>query len=227
MAGAGGYGQNGAVPWASVFDPSANLQALTSIQQEGFRAASDLVDRFIRIASAGISPAEGFVPTASPAEEARAAVFGATDLEPIIRSWWSMMGQFAPGLADVPTEPADRGHAATFDLTDIVADGRLSLHVTPTEQATVEIWLVNQSRQDRGKVRFRCSDLLSDRGAVIESRAVTIEPVQVRVHARSSRGVDVTVAVGVDVEPGVYRGTVMAQRFPDLWLPIAVTVRQG
>lgn len=36
------------LPWASVFDPAANARALSAIQAEGFRAASRIVDRFVR-----------------------------------------------------------------------------------------------------------------------------------------------------------------------------------
>ena len=215
-------GRSGAVPWASVFDPAANVQALTAIQHEGFRAASELVDRFVRIAAAGVSPVEA---TAPQSEEERAAVFGAVDIQPLIRSWWSMVGQFVPGSAPTSAAgPADDGHGATLDLAAIVADGRVDLDAVPASWASTEIWLVNRSRDDRGKVKLRCGDLLSDRGAVIESSAVTIDPSKVRMPGRSSRGADVTVDVGPDVVPGVYRGTVMAEGFPDLWLPIVVTV---
>lgn len=36
------------LPWASVFDPAANARALSAIQAEGFRAASRIVNRFVR-----------------------------------------------------------------------------------------------------------------------------------------------------------------------------------
>jgi hypothetical protein len=35
----------------------------------------------------------------------------------------------------------------------------------------------------------------------------------------------VTVDVGPEVRPGVYRGTVLANGNPDLWLPVMLTVR--
>lgn len=219
---AGDYGRNGDLPWASVFDPAANIQALTAIQHEGFRAASELVDRFVRIAAAGISPTGAPDLTEPQTEEERAAVFGAVDIQPLIRSWFSMMGQFVPGVAGAATQ---NGHDATFDLADVVADGRVNLEAVPGERASAEVWLVNQGRDDRGKVKLRCGDLQSDRGDVIESSAVTIDPPKVKMPARSSRGVDVTVDVAADVAPGLYRGTLLAQGFPDLWLPIAVTVR--
>jgi hypothetical protein len=36
------------LPWASVFDAAANARALSAIQAEGFRAASRIVDQFVR-----------------------------------------------------------------------------------------------------------------------------------------------------------------------------------
>jgi hypothetical protein len=221
---AGENGRNGAVPWASVFDPAANVRALTAIQHEGFRAASDLVDRFIRIAAAGIAPPDSQTTTEQPQEDARAAMFGAIDMEPVIRSWWSMMGQFTGAPAAGGT---DHGHDATLDFAQVVADGQLRLETEPSGSATAEIWLLNHGRDDRGDVVLRCGELLSDRGAVIDSSAVIIEPSVLPMPGRSSRGVDVSVAVGAEVVPGVYRGTVVAQGFPDLWLPIAVTVRSA
>lgn len=219
---------SGAVPWASMFDPSANMKALTAIQHEGFQAASALVERFVRIASAGATPTTPSAPVAPHAEDLRAALFGATDLEPIIRSWWSMVGQFAGAMTDgSPGGPTPSSGAATFDFTDVIADGLVRLAAAPSEKAVAEIWMVNRGRDDRGRIRLRCGTLLSDRGAVIESSAVSCSPASVRMHGRSSRGVDVTVDVGADVLPGVYRGTVVAEGFPEMWLPVEVAVRLG
>jgi hypothetical protein len=142
----------------------------------------------------------------------------------MIRSWWSMAGQFVGG--GQAAGRGEGGHDATLDLTDVVADGRLVLDVAVSESATAEVWLVNRGRTDLGDVRLRCSDLLSDHGAIIESSALTVVPSVVPMPGRSSRGVDVTIAVGLDAAPGIYRGTAMAEGYPELWLPIAVTVWQ-
>jgi hypothetical protein len=54
------------LPWASVFDPAANVRALSAIQARGFRAASEVVDRFVRITERGFGaptgPADGGEP---------------------------------------------------------------------------------------------------------------------------------------------------------------------
>ena len=49
----GGVTDDGSIsdlPWATVFDPVANARALSAIQARGFSAATQLVDRFIKIA---------------------------------------------------------------------------------------------------------------------------------------------------------------------------------
>src|SRR5271165_3921496 len=38
------------IPWASVFDPALNIRALSEIQARGFRAATEIVNRFVRMA---------------------------------------------------------------------------------------------------------------------------------------------------------------------------------
>jgi hypothetical protein len=43
--------------------------------------------------------------------------------------------------------------------------------------------------------------------------------------ARSSRGIEVQTEVPPGVAPGVYRGTVLAEGHPSLWLPVVLTVR--
>ena len=37
------------IPWASVFDPALNIRALGEIQARGFRAATEIVNRFVRM----------------------------------------------------------------------------------------------------------------------------------------------------------------------------------
>jgi hypothetical protein len=60
---------------------------------------------------------------------------------------------------------------------------------------------------------------------VIPAAAVHIDPALVAMPARSSRGVVISVDVAPEARPGVYRGTVVADGHPDLWLPVALTIR--
>ena len=220
-----GDGSMNDLPWASVFDPAANARALSAIQAEGFRAASELVDRFVRVATNGFNGKDRSTPSATPlTNDQRADLFGATDIEPLIRSWWSMVGQFllgsTPRVLDSP--PAD---AATLDLSNGEAKRRLDLEATMPGTTTAEVWLHNRGGSDLGKVVLRCSDLLAHDGVVISSGAVTFTPAIVEMPSRSSRGIDVRIEVPQGVQPGIYRGTLLADGHPDLWLTVALTVR--
>ncbi len=83
----------------------------------------------------------------------------------------------------------------------------------------------NRGADDRGDVRLHCSDLLSHDGDILRASAVDIDTDVVTMSRRSSRGVAITIDVGPEIRPGVYRGTLLASGHPDLWLPVALTVR--
>ena len=76
-----------------------------------------------------------------------------------------------------------------------------------------------------GKVRLRCSDLLSHDGATIDSSCVRFEPDTVLMPGRCSRGVTMEVDVAQEHPPGVYRGTLLADGHADVWLPVVLNVR--
>jgi hypothetical protein len=215
------------LPWATVFDPAANARALSTIQAEGFRAASELVDRFVRIASTGLSGNGRSTPSAAPlTQDQRADLFGATDIEPLIRSWWSMVGQFllgtAPRALDSPgAEPA------TLDFSNAEAKGRLHLEATVPGTTTAEVWLHNRAPKDLGEVQLRSSDLLAHDGGMIGSGAVTFIPAAVPMPGRSSRGIELKIGVPQGVQPGLYRGTLLVEGHPELWLPLVLTVHSS
>jgi hypothetical protein len=214
-------------PWASVFDPAANARALSAIQAEGFRAASELVDRFVRVATNGFNGKDRSTPSATPlTNEQRADLFGATDIEPLIRSWWSMVGQFLLGATPRIPAPAS-ADAATLDLSNAEATGRLDLTATAPGTATAEVWLHNRGGNDLGQAQLRCSDLLSHDGQVISSNAVTFSPAIVPMPSRSSRGIDVKMEVPQGIQPSVYRGTLLVEGHEQLWLSVVLTVRSS
>jgi hypothetical protein len=215
-----GDGNINDLPWASVFDPAANARALSAIQAEGFRAASALVDRFVRIATTAVDQS----PPSAVTNGERADLFGATGIEPFVRSWWSMVGQFllgaTPRMADsVSAEPA------TIDFSNAAAEGRLDLEAPVAGVATAEVWLHNRAAADLGQVHLRCSDLLAHDGGVVESGAVTFDPAAVAMPGRSSRGLELKIAVPQGVQPDLYRGTLLVQGHPSLWLQVVLTVR--
>lgn len=212
-----GFGDDGAVadmPWASVFSPTANARALNAIQAEGFRAASQLVDRFVR--AVGTIDSQSLNGNAVPAD--RDSV---SDIERLTRAWWSMFGQMLLGAA--PSAQQTRCGAGALALGSGPGDV-ISLRSTGPGWIGTEIWLHNNTQQDLGEVTLCCSELVSHAGHVIAAGALRCGPDPVPVPARSSRGVQFQVHVSRFEPPGVYRGILLARGYPELWLPVALTV---
>jgi hypothetical protein len=214
------------LPWASVFDPAANARALSAIQAEGFRAASRIVDQFVR--TVGSSPNGEATATLAASTNGNAAVNGdgavdgIQDLERLTRAWWSMVGQFLLRSMPLTSTGSD---SVSLDVNNPDAKPAVNLEAPVGGSANCEVWLHNRGPDDRGDVRLQCSDLLSHEGKVIGAHAVHMDTPVVPMPARSSRGVAVTVDIARDVGPGVYRGTLLASGHPDLWLPVMLTVR--
>jgi hypothetical protein len=222
-----GDGSINDLPWASVFDPAANARALSAIQAEGFRAASQLVDRFARIATTGLNGKNRSTTSATPLRnDQRADLLGATDIEPLIRSWWVMIAQFLLGSAPRVPDPVS-ADGASLDFSSDEASGRLDVEATAPGAATGEVWLHNRGADDLGQIQLRCSDLLANNGSVINAGAVSLEPASVPIPRRSSRGVEVKIEVPQGVQPGLYRGTLLVEGHPELWLPVVLTVRSS
>lgn len=213
------------LPWASVFDPAANVRALSAIQADGFRAASELVERFVRMASAGFTGTDpSAVSESRDADGQRSDLFGATGLEPLVTSWWAMFDQFlraGASRSDEATSPA----AATLDLSTGQTTGRLSWEATQGSAATAEVWLHNGRVDDLGEVRLRCSDLLSHNGIVISAQKMRFEPDVVTLAARTSRGVLAAIEIDGDIPPGSYHGTLLVDGHPGIWLAVELVVR--
>lgn len=203
------------LPWAAAFDPAANARVLSSVQARGFRAATEVVNRFVRMAEEGLNGGD-------PASGGSAATAG-RDVDRVLSAWQKVADQLMRSLSG--TAQAAQADDARLDLANASSSGQLVLAAEQPGAVSTEVWLHNGGAADMGKVRLRCSDLLSHDGAVISSAAVRFEPDVVPMFARSSRGVTVAVDVGDDVAPGCYRGTLLADGHADVWLPIALTVR--
>lgn len=220
MPESGGNSERGSIddlPWASVFDPAANARALSAIQAEGFRAASQIVDRFIRI----VTPeGQGDGAPPAPPVNGASATNVVSDLETLTRSWWSMVGRML--LQSAPASSGDSG--TTLDFGGAESAGQISLDAHVGGYASTEVWLHNRTADDFGDVGLRCSDLLSADGNVFHAESVRLDPAVVPMPARSSRGVAVTATVAEYVRPGVYRGTLLVVGHPTLWLPVTLNV---
>ncbi|WIM88383.1 hypothetical protein PT015_02430 [Candidatus Mycobacterium wuenschmannii] len=204
------------LPWASVFDPAANARALSAIQAEGFRAASRIVDRFVR----AVEPKANEGP---PDDDGASAGDGVHEFERLTRAWWSMAGQFL--LRSLPATTKSGSASVSLDVSDSHPQRGVNVDAALGKSASAEIWLHNRGPEDRGDVRLHVSDLLSHDGNVISAAAVRLDAEIVAMPARSSRGIELTVEVAPDARPGVYRGTLLASGNPDLWLPVTLTVR--
>jgi hypothetical protein len=215
-----GDGAVGDVPWALVFDPDANLRAVGEIQARGFQAASEVVDRFVRLASktggANVGQSSSELEH-NGSKQARESL--GLDVDRLVGSWESLIGRLVQSL---------RGSSApgfpTLDLPVSDSYGVLSLQAVPGGRACSEVWLHNGGPKDLGEVKLLCSDLLRHDGGVVAAHSVRFEPDAVAMPARSSRGVCVEVDVAEDLPAGAYRGTLLAHGHPDVWLPMLLDV---
>ncbi|MGB8208385.1 MAG: hypothetical protein WCF69_12375 [Mycobacterium sp.] len=204
------------IPWASVFDPALNIRALGEIQARGFRAATEVVNRFIRMADTK-SVTDSVNSTQAPADQATPP----PDVDRVLQVWQRLATQAVESLRGA-AQP--RGEVASVDIQQATSSGAVSLVASEPGAVSTEVWLHNRGADDLGKVRLRCSDLLAHDGALIESALVRFEPDTVSMVARCSRGVTVEIDVPDDTAAGNYRGTMLADGYPDIWLPVVLSV---
>lgn len=205
------------LPWASIFDPANNVRAMGAIQERGFRAATDVVSRFVRMTDRGLGAVGA--PSSGTEEDGSAATY--PDLGRILTSLQGVVSQLGQSVfGNNNAAPAE----AALDLVNSASSGQAELEASVPGPAVTEIWLHNRGPQDMGKVRLRCSDLLAHDGALIESSAIRFEPDVVPMPARSSRGITVEVDVAEHYSPGWYRGTMLAEGHDDVWLPVSLHI---
>jgi hypothetical protein len=204
------------IPWASVFDPALNIRALGEIQARGFRAATEVVNRFIRPADTK-SVDDSVDSTNAPGDQATPP----PDVDRVLQLWQRLASQAVESLRGA-VQP--RGELASVDIQQATSSGAVSLVASEPGAVSTEVWLHNRGADDLGKVRLRCSDLLAHDGALIASALVRFEPDTVPMVARCSRGVTVEIDVPDNTAAGNYRGTMLADGYPDIWLPVVLRV---
>lgn len=215
------------LPWAAVFDPAANIRALGAVQSQGLRAATEIVDRFVELAGNGSSGKAADTAEAQQADDAvgkaRTSQKSAANAERILATWESLMSRLTRTMATPGPIPTG---TPTLDLAASGAP-TAAFHVESRGAGRVcaDVWLHNGGATSLGDIGLRCSDLLSHSGDVIKADAVCFEPDPVPMPARSSRGAVVSVHVPDGAAPGVYRGTLLVDGHPHLWLPLVLTVQ--
>jgi hypothetical protein len=204
------------IPWASVFDPALNIRALGEIQARGFRAATEVVNRFIRPADT-----KSVADSANSKQARDDQATPPPDVDQVLQVWQRLATQAVESLRGA-AQP--RAEVASVDIQHATSSGAVSLVASEPGAVSTEVWLHNHGAEDLGKVRLRCSDLLAHDGALIDSAMVRFEPDTVPMVARCSRGVTVEIDVPDDIATGNYRGTLLADGYPDIWLPVVLTV---
>ncbi|MCZ8379049.1 hypothetical protein O6P37_09265 [Mycobacterium sp. CPCC 205372] len=209
------------LPWAAVFDPAANARALGAVQSQGLRAATELVDRFVTVFAEGESSGardesdDATATTRNAAPDAR--------VDGLFSAWQNLISKIAP---NVGTSNAAAGGVATLDVVGGQPSNTVHLTVTGAGAAHAEVWLHNGGPDDLGEVRLRSSELLGHTGHSVAAAQVTFDRRSVPLPPRTSHGTVVTVQVHDGTPPGVYRGTLLVDDHPDLWLSMMLTVRE-
>lgn len=208
------------VPWAAVFDPAANIRALGAVQSQGLRAASALVDRFVTSMTDPVardhssSGHENGTPTDESGDRTGRA-------DSLLEGWRTLISRVLPEVSGA-AGPIDG--VAALDVVSGAASRSVHLTGSGGGSACAEVWLHNGGGDDLGEIRLLAGDLLSHSGQTLASDRVAFDPAVLALPPRTSRGAVVTVEVDADAAAGVYRGTLLVEGRPELWLPLVLTV---
>jgi hypothetical protein len=202
--------------WVDALNPIENLRTLADIQQFGRRAAEDLADRFVASDSSNGQQDQQRGPEA--------------DFDALLRRWradsalaadlWSDLIEGAASMVSLVAARMPGVGSAPPDHRDIALGP-----TSPGEVASAIFWVHNSAATAVNDVRPHCSPPRSHQGEELGADVVSFEPaVFDPLPARSSCGVEVTVAVPPTASPGTYATVVLVSNVPDLYLPLHVTV---
>lgn len=208
------------LPWAAVFDPAANIRALGAVQSQGLRAATELVDRFVTMAGDSSNGREHDGDRAKSANRPDDAYSTVADTDRVVATWESLMRRLAATMTAAGPVPHGAG---AWDLNGSGSTAAVHIEARGTGPACAEVWLHNGGPTGHGDISLRCSDLLSHNGDVITADAIQFDPDPVSMPARSSRGILATVQLCDGFRPGIYRGTLLIEGRPNLWLPLVLS----
>jgi hypothetical protein len=209
------------IPWASVFDPDHNVRALNAIQARGFRAATDVIERLVNFVDSDGDTASEPSPSNDEQDDSGPTT---SPVEQAVTAWQSVLGQLVDSL---------RGGGSLLngtvklDLRQANSGQLVHLAASADTTGSAEVWLHNGGPGDLGDVSLRCSDLLAHDGALLPADAIRVDPATVSMPDRCSRGVTIEIDVPGSIKPGRYRGTLLADGHPDVWMPVELSVLPG
>ncbi len=210
------------IPWATVFDPAVNVRALTAIQARGFRAASEVIGRFVRPTD---SPGASEAQRRNDPDTAPHGSEQSPELTSLFAMWEPLVERF---LQSVRPNPAaglvPMGNGITLGMADGNAVATISIEITSSRPAGAEVWVHNGSTDDVGEIVLRCSDLHSHDREVVPAEDIHFAPQSIEMPARCSRGITMEIRVEDGTPAGEYRGTVVVDGYPGVSLPVVLTV---
>jgi len=201
------------------------------ISDAGFRAASEVVERFLSSMSGTASKAGNHTEPGSTGPGTGGPGTGGSQR--------SAFRQLRADLARAVDANLDLIRKA-FDLYAGAVDrilgaeqagaGDASSHLTmppvlPGHRASSTLWIHNTTSSMSPALRIHASDLVSHSGDVIKSNAFEFDPAEIDIAPPdSSLAVAVSLAVDAGVAPGRYRGHVFVTNLPTEYMTIEVEV---
>jgi hypothetical protein len=194
----------------------------TSVRDFGFRAASEVVERFIssmgqtdpRIGSEADPRSSGGQRAAF--RQLRADLARAVDANlDLVRRAFDLYAGAVDRLLGNASAPDGGGEGSHLKLPPVLAGHR----------ASSTLWVHNTTPSASPALILRASDLVSHTGETIRSDGFEFEPAEIDIAPPNS---SVAVAVGLAIDPAVlpgrYRGYVFVTNLPDEFMTIEVEV---
>lgn len=205
------------------FGPFESLRAITDLQVQGIRAASQMAERFTRILEGS---------EASPAWPPPASTPGAADGAPETELVGEMRANVGR-LMDLYGQLFERTFEAYVDLVgrrrgesriDAGATDDVQVEAAAGSVAAGDLWLHNHLDEPVPPMSLRVSSMTAGDGSTVDAAQVSLEPSTVTLGPRETARVSVEVKVPEDATPGVYRGFVLIQDQPDQAQTLTLTV---
>lgn len=202
------------------FGPFESLRALTDLQMQGIRAASQVAERFTRLLD-GDFP-NPWAPTAA-AGNGEAPVDGAVvgevraNMARLADLYADIFQRMFDSYADLLERQARRGPQLDAGATIAV-----QLNGAPGDQITGDIWL-HDYREELGPVTLRPTSLTHADGTSIPSSAISVSPsVITEPDPTGTSRIRMAVATDANASLGKYHGFVLAEELPDEALQVVV-----